>query len=164
LHLYKEARSAEDEAILRGGRIHSVWQKEKGSISISLDGYQLNRIFAVVTGAIFLVIGVLGFFVSSTITEGRLLNLFDVDLMHNLIYLLTGITGIITAIRTRSLTRFYIRIFGFIYLILGIAGLIYPTLYFSGRLLGIMHVSVADHVLHLVAGVVAVILGFFVEE
>jgi hypothetical protein len=47
--------------------------------------------------------------------------------------------------------------------VVGLAGLI-PALYFDQRLPGLMHVNAADNVLHLVVGVVAAAVGFFVRE
>jgi len=52
---------------------------------------------------------------------------------------------------------------GSIYLLVGIAGLI-PALYFDERLLGLMHVNAADNVLHLVVGLLAAAVGFFVAD
>ena len=86
---------------------------------------------------------------------------FDVDLVHNLVHLVTGIAGLAAAFTGWS--RRFNQIFGIIYIIVGIAGLI-PALYFDGRLLGLMHINAADNVLHLVVGVVAAAVGFFVAE
>jgi hypothetical protein len=51
-------------------------------------------------------------------------------------------------------SRRFNQIFGVIYLLVGLAGLV-PAFYFSQRLLGLMHVNAADNVLHLVVGLLA---------
>lgn len=119
-----------------------------------------NRIVALVIGIVFTLVGIAGFFVSSSMTVGNLMG-FDVDLVHNLVHLITGLAGLAAAFTGWS--RRFNQIFGIIYIIVGVAGLI-PALYFDGRLLGLMHINAADNVLHLVVGVVAAAVGFFVAE
>ena len=124
------------------------------------QAWTANRILALVIGIVFTLIGIAGFFVSSSMTVGNLMG-FDVDLVHNLVHLITGLAGWAAAFTGWS--RQFNQIFGIIYIIVGIAGLI-PALYFDGRLLGLMHINAADNVLHLVVGVVAAAVGFFVAE
>jgi Domain of unknown function (DUF4383) len=122
--------------------------------------WTVNRIVALAIGIVFTLVGIAGFFVSSSMTVGNLLG-FDVDLVHNLVHLVTGLAGLAAAFTGWS--RRFNQIFGIIYIIVGIAGLI-PALYFDGRLLGLMHINAADNVLHLVVGIVAAGVGFFVAE
>ncbi len=117
-----------------------------------------NRIVAFVIGIVFLIIGILGLILDTT--SGSLLG-FDVDLVHNLVHLLTGILGLAAAFT--GWARRFNQIFGIIYILVGIAGLI-PALYFDERLLGLMHVNAADNVLHLVVGILAAAVGFFAAE
>ena len=120
--------------------------------------WTVNRIVALVIGIVFLIIGILGLIFDTT--SGMILGL-QVDLVHNLFHLVTGILGIAAAYTGQS--RLFNQVFGVIYLLLGILGL-FPGLYFGHRLLGIMHVNGADNVLHLVVGIVAVLAGFFIHE
>jgi hypothetical protein len=124
----------------------------------STSAWTTNRIVAMVIGVVFLIIGILGLIFDTA--SGSLLG-FDVDLVHNLVHLLTGILGIAAAMTGWS--RLFNQIFGVIYLLIGLAGLV-PALYFSQRLLGLMHVNAADNVLHLVVGLVAAAIGFFVQD
>lgn len=120
-----------------------------------------NRIVALVIGIVFTLVGLAGFFVSSSMARGNLLG-FDVDLVHNLIHLVTGLVALAAVFGGWS--RRFNQVFGIIYIVLGLAGLIYPGLYFNGLLLGLTHVNAADHGLHLVAGIVAAAVGFFVAD
>ena len=123
--------------------------------------WTVNRIVALVIGIVYTLVAIAGFFVSSSMAPGNLLG-FDVDIVHNLVHLVTGIAGLAAAFTGWS--RRFNQVFGIIYIIVGIAGLIYPALYFDGRLLGLMHVNAPDHVLHLITGIVAAGVGFFVHE
>ena len=120
--------------------------------------WTVNRIVAFIIGIVFLIIGILGLILY---TSSRTIFGFQVDLVHNLVHLVTGVLGIAAAYTGRS--RLFNQVFGIIYLLLGILGL-FPGLYFGGRLLGIMHVNGADLLLHLIVGVVASAVGFFVYE
>lgn len=120
-----------------------------------------NRIVALVIGIVFTLIGLAGFFVSSSMQPGSLMG-FHVDLVHNLIHLVTGLVALVSVFAGWS--RRFNQIFGVIYLLIGLAGLIYPGLYFNGMLLGMMHVNAADHGLHLVTGLIAAGVGFFVHD
>jgi uncharacterized membrane protein len=119
--------------------------------------WSANRIVALVIGIVFTLVGLAGFLVSSSMARGNLLGL-DVDLVHNVIHLVTGLLGLIAAFTGWS--RRFNQIFGIIYIIVGLAGLVYPGLYFGGRLLGLMHVNAIDHVLHWIVGLVATAVGF----
>jgi len=124
----------------------------------STSEWTTNRIVAMVIGVVFLVIGLLGLLFD---TNGGSILGFQVDIVHNLVHLLTGIVGIAAAMTGWS--RRFNQVFGIIYLLIGLAGLI-PAFYFGGRLLGLMHVNAADNVLHLVVGIVAAGAGFFVRD
>src|SRR5947209_9542074 len=100
-------------------------------------------------------------YLSSSMTVGNLLG-FDVDLVHNLVHLVTGLAALASVFMVWY--RRFNQVFGIIYILVGIARLIYPALYFDGRLLGLMHVNAADHVLHLLVGLVAAGVGFFVND
>jgi hypothetical protein len=122
------------------------------------SAWTTNRIVAMVIGVVFLILGILGLILDTT--HGSILG-FQVDLVHNLVHLVTGILGIAAAMTGWS--RLFNQVFGIIYLLLGLAGLI-PALYFGHRLLGLIQVNTADNVLHLVVGVVAAGVGFFVHD
>jgi hypothetical protein len=130
-----------------------------------------NRILALVLGIIFTLLGIIGFFTQPENSTGvqAILGIFDSDLIHNIIYLITGLLGIAAAFTGYS--RHYNRVFGVVYILWGLLGLI-PALYFpagtygtdSGLFLGITHLNAGDHILHLIAGVIAVVVGFFVTD
>jgi uncharacterized membrane protein HdeD (DUF308 family) len=130
-----------------------------------------NRIVALVIGVALLLVGIIGFFIPAENSTGvqALFGIFDVDAVHNVVHVLSGILGIAAAFTGWS--RRFNQVFGIIYLLIGLLGLI-PALYFPagsfgtdrGLFLGLMHINAGDHVLHLLIGIVAAAVGFFVAD
>ncbi|HZR39137.1 MAG TPA: DUF4383 domain-containing protein [Ktedonobacteraceae bacterium] len=130
--------------------------------------WTVNRVFALVVGIIFVLIAIIGFFTPMRNATGvqPLFGIFDVDTVHNWIHLISGLLGIIAAFVGQA--RTFNQAFGIFYTLLGILGL-FSVLYFppgtyghdTGLFLGLTHINAADHVLHLVAGIIALIVGFF---
>lgn len=114
----------------------------------------LKRI-AVAFGVIFVAAGVLGF-VPAFVTDGRLLGLFEINNLHNLVHLVTGILAIVVGVMSERASRMFFRIFGVIYALVALLGV------YSGNepLLGLIANNTADVVLHAVIAVIALYLGF----
>ncbi|GAC1348607.1 MAG: hypothetical protein NVS4B7_18010 [Ktedonobacteraceae bacterium] len=140
-------------------------------VSRTTSTWTTNRIVALAIGIVMVIIGIIGFFIPAENSTGvqSLLGIFDVDLVHNLIHLLTGVLGIAAAFTGWS--RTFNRTFGVIYIVLGLVGLI-PALYFpsgsfghdNGLFLGLTHLNAGDHILHLVVGLAAAAVGFAVHD
>ena len=126
--------------------------------SMTTTAWTVNRVVALVIGIVFLIIGILGLLLHPT---GGSLFGFQVNLVHNLVHLVTGVLGIGAAFFGWS--RRFNQVFGIIYLVLGILGL-FPVFYFGGKLLGLLAINGADNVLHIVVGIVAAGVGFFVHD
>jgi Domain of unknown function (DUF4383) len=125
-----------------------------------------NRLLALIIGVVFTILGIIGFFTPLENSTGvrAILGIFDSDTFGNIFYLITGLIGI-AAVFT-GLSVMYNRAFGIIYTLIGLLGLI-PALYSpvygndNGRFLGLTHLSIADHVLHIVLGLLALAIGFY---
>ncbi len=127
-----------------------------------------NRIVALVLGALYALLGIIGFFTPVENGTGvqAVLGLFDADTTHNIIRLVVGALGIIAAFTKQS--RAYNQGFSIFYILLTILGLI-PALYFpagayghdTGLFLGLFHINNWDHGLNLIAAIVAGVVGFF---
>jgi hypothetical protein len=89
---------------------------------------------AAIVGVVFLLVGVLGFIPGITTnfddlsfaghqSDARLLGLFQVSILHNIVHLLFGIAGLAMA-RTAAQARAYLVFGGAIYLVLFVYGLI----------------------------------------
>ena len=132
-----------------------------------MPNWSINRVCALVLGVIFLILGVVGFFTPTENSTGvrAILGIFDGDTVHNIFYVVTGLLGIIASY-TGSF-RIFNQTFGVVYILLGLLALI-PALYVPagsfgtdhGLFLGLTHMNAGDHILHLIAGVIAAVVGF----
>ncbi len=114
---------------------------------------------ALAFSAAFILIGILGF-VPALAPAGEdgmpmLLGLFMVDGLHNVIHLTSGIVALAAGLTSEKFSRLYFQIFGVVYALVAIIGLIQ-----GDTVLGILHVNLADNLLHVVIAASALILGF----
>lgn len=102
-----------------------------------------------VIGTVFIALGLLGF------VNNPILGLFEVDIVHNIVHLLTGVLALIFASTNASQAR------GFLLALAGVYGLvtILGFLQGEGELLGIMHVNTADNFLHLLLTITFLAIG-----
>lgn len=108
-------------------------------------------------GIVLLLIGVLGFVPGITM-DGYLLGLFEVNTLHNIIHLLTGIVGILAA-ASLSNSKLFFKVFGVVYLIVTILGFTQ-----GGSVLGLFMANMADNLLHVVITAVALWAGFINKQ
>ena len=112
---------------------------------------------AMVFGAIYLLAGIAGFLPflggSYTQTNHALLNVFQVNLLHNLFHVVIGIAGLAAA-SSLSNARTYCRAVGAILLLLGVLGI------FVAQPLGLVNIGGLDIALHLVTGAVLAYFGY----
>jgi len=113
------------------------------------------RLIAVLFGVGFIFAGVAGFF-PSFMPNGLLFGLFEVDSMHNIVHIASGVIAIMAA-TSHKYSRLYFQIFGIVYAIVAILGFV-----LNGDLsFMMMHVNMADNFLHLGIAIVALYMGFF---
>jgi hypothetical protein len=110
------------------------------------------RIIAILFGIAFIFAGVAGF-VSAFKPNGLLFYYLEVDAMHNLFHIVSGVIAIMAATSFKY-AKLYFQVFGIIYALITILG------FWRNGDLFIMHVNTADNFLHLVIAVVAILLGF----
>ena len=108
-------------------------------------------------GIVVLVVGVLGF-VPGITSDGMLLGIFQVDTMHNIVHILTGVLAIAAAMGTGSYARLYFKVFGVVYGLVAVLGLV-----MSGNVLGMM-MNMADHLLHVIITAFALYVGFAMKD
>ena len=128
-------------------------------------GRDLLRTAALVVGAVFLLVGVLGFVPGITSNYGELgaaghhssamlLGIFQVSVLHNVVHLLFGVAGIALS-RTRSGARTFLVGGGAIYLVLWLYGLVVD----QESAANFVPLNTADNWLHLFLGLGMVGLG-----
>lgn len=111
---------------------------------------------AKVFGAVFILIGVLGF-VPGITSNGHLLGIFEVSPLHNIIHLASGIAALAMA-GSNKLAKTYFQVFGVVYTVVTIAGFVQGT-----TVLGLIGVNLADNLLHLAISVITLYAGFVMK-
>jgi hypothetical protein len=111
-----------------------------------------NRLIATVFGAVYLLVGLLGFFVTSGTgffaTKGATLIIFDVNPLHNIIHLAIGAALLYSGMNGVTAAKSVNTTIGGVYLLVGILGL-----FLVGTSLNIIALNGADNVLHLASAV-----------
>jgi hypothetical protein len=124
---------------------------------------QMVKRVAMLFGIVFIIVGVLGFTVPGGMAMGdaanapKLLGLFPVNLLHNLVHILFGVWGLAAA-RSFSGSVAYCKLGGMIYLALAVIGIVAPTTF------GLIPIGGNDVFLHTVLGVLLVWAGFMAKE
>lgn len=120
---------------------------------------------ALAVGVVFLLVGVLGFVPGITTnydtmefaahhSEAKLLGIFQVSILHNLVHLAFGVAGLALA-RTAALARLYLLAGGTVYLVLWLYGMIID----HDSAANFVPLNTADNWLHLVLGLGMIALG-----
>jgi hypothetical protein len=123
------------------------------------------RTAAMAVGATFLLVGILGFIPGITTnydtlsfaghtSDAKLIGLFEVSVLHNIVHVLFGVAGLAMAKNARSATAYLIG-GGVIYLVLALYGAVIDKE--SGA--NFVPVNGADNLLHLVLGLGMIGLG-----
>ena len=113
------------------------------------------RQMAFILGAVFLLIGVLGFVPGAT-TDGMLLGLFHVNPAHNFVHLLSGTIAVIAGLSGGSAPLWFFRVFGIFYGLVAVLGFLAG----DSPVLGMIANNRADVWLHALLSLVSLILGF----
>ena len=115
----------------------------------------MAKTLAIVFGAVFVLVALLGFIDSPIAGES---GLFQTDTLHDIVHLLFGIILLAVAFTAPARSAAWLKIIGAIYLVLAVLGFL--TIPEGGELLGLVLMNTADHWLHVVLGVVLLLAGF----
>ncbi|MDV7133818.1 DUF4383 domain-containing protein [Williamsia muralis] len=123
------------------------------------------QLAALAVGAVFLLVGIMGFIPGITTdydtmsfaghhSEAKLLGIFNVSILHNLVHVAFGVAGIVLA-RAAATAKSYLIVGGVIYLALWLYGLVID----KDSAANFVPVNSADDWLHFALGVGMVALG-----
>jgi hypothetical protein len=120
----------------------------------SFGGRTLNQTLALAFGAVYALVGLLGFAVSGDVDfagqDGASLLGFDVNGLHNIVHLLIGVV-LLAASRTHAVAKSVNLTIGAVYVLLAVLG---P--FINDTAADIIGLNGADHLLHLLSGVLLV--------
>lgn len=109
---------------------------------------------ALIFGVVLLAVGLLGF-IPALVPDGKLLGIFAVDSLHNLIHIATGLAGIGAYVAGGRAPKVYFQVFGVVYAIVTLVGLLQ-----GDTVLGLIPINLADNLLHIAITALALYLGF----
>jgi hypothetical protein len=122
----------------------------------------INSTVALVFGAVYALVGVVGFFVTGDVPfagqEGDPLIFFDVNGLHNIVHLLIGVALIAASKRTDTARGANLAV-GVTYIALGVLG---PVI--NDTAVDVVGLNGADHGLHLVSGVALVATALLADK
>ncbi|GHD81511.1 uncharacterized protein DUF4383 [Salinibacterium amurskyense] len=123
-----------------------------------------NRLLGTVFGAVYILVGLLGFTVTNGVgffaTEGGLLlGLFEVNIFHNVAHLIIGAALLLAGLSNVKAARTVNSVIGFAYLALGFLGL-----FLVGSALNILALNAADNVLHFASAAVLLAVGLGADK
>jgi hypothetical protein len=110
---------------------------------------------ALLYGIVFTLLGIFGF-ISTFYINDLLFGLFKVNIATNIIHFLTGAIGLMVMGIQKYYTRLYFQLIGFIYAALAVLGFLYG----ENSILGFIGHNAFLTWLHVIASVIALILGF----
>lgn len=113
---------------------------------------------ALIFGVIMLVVGLLGF-VPGLVPDGKLLGIFEVNALHNLIHIATGLAALGAWMAGGRASKVFFQVFGVVYGLVTLLGFIQ-----DGTVLGLIPANLADNLLHLAITAGALYLGFGVPD
>lgn len=123
-----------------------------------------NRLLATVFGAVYLLVGLLGFTATAGVgffatKGGLLLGLFEVNIFHNVAHLIIGAALLIAGLSSLAASKATNTTIGAAYLLLGIVGL-----FIVNSSINILAINTADNVLHFASAVVLLGVGLGADK
>lgn len=134
-----------------------------GSGGNGSSGRSVNELVATVFGAVYVLVGILGFFVKSNgfaaNSGGKLLGIFEVNPLHNIAHLLIGAALLAAGRSGLAAARGMNTAVGAAYLLLGVVGL-----FLLDRSANILALNGADNALHFASAVVLLATGVAADK
>ena len=104
-------------------------------------------------GVVFIVVGLLG------LVNDPILGIFEVDLVHNLVHLASGVLAVIFAGKGEMMAKKLAQVFGVVYALVAVLGLVLP----GEKVLGLIQANFADDLLHVALAAIFLYAGFGVK-
>lgn len=115
------------------------------------------KTFTIILGVVFLLVGVLGFIPNGIVGAN---GIFMTNGLHDIVHLLVGVVLLVVAFAAEAFMGLSLKVFGAVYLVVAVLGFMAT----DGLILGLIQTNAADHLLHIVLGVVLLGLPFVLKE
>ena len=117
------------------------------------------RTAAILIGVIFIAVGLLGYVDNPIVgtSEGAI---FHADSVHNIVHIVSGVLFLLVALAAPGSAAGFLKLFGLVYLAIGIVGFVQYGTSGMGKVLGFLHVNGPDNYLHAGLGILIFLLGF----
>jgi len=115
---------------------------------------------AIIIGLLFVAVGLLGY-VDNPIVGSSEGAIFHTDNIHNIVHIASGALFLLVAFVAPGSASGFLKLFGIVYLIIGVIGFVQYGTDGMGKVLGFLHVNGADNFLHVGLGIVIFLAGFF---
>ena len=116
-----------------------------------------SKTASIIIGLTFLAVGGLGFIPNPIV--GAQDAIFHADTTHNMVHIVSGLLFLLVAFAMPATAGGFCKIFGIVYLVIGVAGLIKFGTNQMGELFGFLHVNGADNFLHIGLGLIIFLAG-----
>lgn len=117
-----------------------------------------SKAAALLIGVVFIAVGLLGFIVNPIIGTSPDA-IFHADATHNYVHIVSGALFILVTLMSPRSAAGFMKLFGVVYLLIGILGFINTGSEGMGKVLGFLHVNGADNYLHIGLGLLIFIAG-----
>jgi hypothetical protein len=118
-----------------------------------------SKTASILFGLVFLAVGGLGFVENPIVGESHDA-IFHADKIHNIVHLVSGALFLLVAMAAPASAGGFCKLFGIVYLALGVWGLVQYGTDGMGTLMGFLHVNGNDNFLHIGLGLVIFLAGF----
>jgi hypothetical protein len=112
-----------------------------------------TKTLSIIIGIVFIAVGLLGF-TANPIVGAEEHSVFHTDSVHNAVHIISGLLFLLFGLAMPDRAAMFMKVFGAVYFLLGVLGLIVFGTSEEGKLLGFLHVNGADNFLHIVLGVI----------
>ena len=113
---------------------------------------------AITLGIVFIAVGLLGY-IDNPIIGASDKAIFHADSVHNMVHIVSGVLFLLIALAAPGSAAGFLRVFGIVYLLIGIIGFVQYGSAGMGKVLGFLHVNGADNYLHVGLGLLIFLLG-----
>ena len=114
---------------------------------------------AILLGLVFIAVGLLGY-IDNPIVGASDKAMFHTDTVHNIVHIVSGVLFLLFALAAPGSVGGFMKLFGLIYLAIGIVGMVQIGSQDMIKLFGFLMINKLDNYLHIALGLIIFLAGF----